>query len=368
MITKQELLSKKVLLAHDSFTQYGGAERVFEAIIELFPDSPVYTLAGEQKVIDSLKVKPKTFIYSILQTLYKLFPRFQFLFPLIPVALKLDSLSNYDLIISSSSAYIKGLNKGQAVHVNYCHTPTRFLWTDEDYALNELPSITKPLARFYFWWLKKWDLMVAAKVNAFVANSIEVRNRIKTFYGRNAEVVYPFVDADFFVPAQQPSRDYFLIAGRLAPYKEHDLVIKVCNKLGLNLHVAGTGRAGEYLKSIAGPTIKFLGRVSDEELKTEYQNAKAFIFPQIEDFGIMPLEAAACGTPTIALAKAGSLETVISGQTGELLDNFNNNHFSDVLLNFDIKKYKKEVMVGHAKKFSKQNFQNKLMEIILNSL
>ncbi len=355
----------KVILAHDSYTQYGGAERVFEAAHELYPDSPVMTLVADKKLashINGWKI-----ITSPLQKVYNLYPHFQQLFPLIPIALRFFYFREpADVLLSFSSAYLKGMPKPSgARHVNYCHTPTRFLWDDYDYALNEIPSVLQPFAKLYLHWLKKWDYKAAQLVDYFIANSEEVKKRIKRCYGRDSEVIHPFIDLDFWKPTIAKG-DYFLVAGRLAPYKNHDLVIKACNKLGLNLHVVGTGRNEEYLKSIAGPTIKFLGRISDEQLRDEYSGARGFIYPQMEDFGLMPLEAAACGTATLGLAKGGSLETVVPEVTGELMVESTEAELEKHLSNWDEHKFQKEKMLQHAAKFGKDIFKEKLRNFAEN--
>ena len=293
-----------IVIAHDSFTQYGGAERVFRSFGELYPQAPVFTMVSDPE-IEKLMNVPRPQV-SWLQFFYNIIPKFQWWFPLVPFMLSTVKLPESKIILSSSSAYLKGLPKRGAVHINYCHTPTRFLWTDYKYALREVHPLLRPLARVYLQWLKRWDLRAAKKVDVFIANSKEVQKRIKTFYGRDSELIYPFVNTQFWRPTVTKG-NYFLIAGRLAPYKNHDAIIEIFNSLGLPLRVVGEGRFQTYLRSIAKSNIKFLGRVSDEDLRDQYSGALGFIYPQVEDFGLMPLEAASCGTPTIALAQAGSL-------------------------------------------------------------
>jgi glycosyltransferase involved in cell wall biosynthesis len=180
---------------------------------------------------------------------------------------------------------------------------------------------------------------------------------------RDSVIVYPYVDTEFWKPTIA-KEDYFFIAGRLQPYKGHDLVIKACNELGLPLHVVGTGRYENYLHSIAGPTVKFLGRVSDEQLRDEYSGARGFLYPQLEDCGMMPLEAAACGTATIGLAKGGSLETIVPGVSGELIDQITVESLKTALMKWDERRYQTEQMREHAEKFSKQEFKRKVAEFI----
>lgn len=352
----------KIILAHDSFTQFGGAERVVKGLTELYPDSPVYTLATDDAVIEHFPgVKFRT---STMQLCYLIWRKLQFWFPLIPIALRFFRVPKARVILSSSSAYIKGLRKPVgSIHINYCHTPTRFLWSDYIYAEQELPPFLRGLMRLYFKWLRRWDLSASKRIDFFIANSQEVQKRIKKYYGRESEVIYPFVDTEFWQKTGD-KENYSLIAGRITPYKGYDTIVKIFNKLGKPLHVVGSGRYLDYLKSIANDNVIFFGRVSDEELRDQYSAAQAFIYPQIEDFGLMPLEASACGTPTIALAKAGSLETVAPGVSGLLLDQFDEESLGSVLANFDGNHFDQNLMREHSQKFSKEVFQQKIKRFV----
>lgn len=352
----------KISLAHDSFTQIGGAERLLDAVHELFPESPVYTTVLDKHLTEhysSWNIRT-----SWLQPVYNVFPKLQLLFPLVPVALRSMKVENSSVLFSMSSSYIKGIRKpAGSVHINYCHTPTRFVWTDYGYAESQLPVLLRPFARIYLHWLKRWDYKVAQKVDVFIANSKEVQQRIKKYYGRDSVVVYPFADTNFWKPTLAKS-DYFLLAGRLQPHKNNEVVVKLFTKLGLPLHVVGTGRQEQYLRSIAGPNIKFLGRVTDEQLRDEYSGALAFIYPPYEDFGMMSIEAAACGTATIGLGKAGILETVIPGKTGELFAEPTQEHMEPIVKSWDSSLYSQQILVEHAKQFSKDKFTSRILEII----
>ncbi len=352
----------KVILAHDSYTQYGGAERVFEGMHEMYPDSNVYTLVVDKKL--EKYVTGWTIYTSFLQKLYNWYGNLQHLFGLIPFVLPFFKLEKADLLLSSSSAYLKGLKKPAGLkHINYCHTPTRFIWSDHAYALGEVNLFLRPVARIYLWWLKKWDYKSAQTVDVFVASGREVQGRIKKFYGRDSEIVHPFINTDFWKPTRAKG-DYFLIAGRLTPYKDYDKVILAFNELGWPLHVIGTGRYENYLRSIAGTNVTFLGNVDDESLRYQYSGAKGFLYPQLEDFGMMPLEAASCGTATLGLAKGGSLETIIPEKTGELLETVDVASLVSALKIWDENKYNQETLVSHGQSFSKAEFQRKLKAII----
>ncbi len=352
----------KIILAHDSFTQYGGAERVFDGMHELYPHAPVYTLviSPEMKACYS----GWDVLISPLQWVYHWYPKFQHLFPLIPLALRFFRTERADILLSSSSSFIKGIIKpAGAFHVNYCHTPTRFLWVDPEHAYKEIPRVLHPLARMYMWWLKKWDYAKAQQVDYFIANSNEVQKRIKQYYHRDSVIIYPFVDITFWKPTRA-KQDYFLIAGRLQYAKGLETVITAFNELGLPLHVVGTGRFEHHLRSMAKSNVTFLGRISDEALRDEYSGARAFIYPQREDFGIMPIEAAACGTPTIGLAAGGTLETVVRGQTGELFEQATSSAITQYVSEWQDDRYTQAALTAHAQQFSKEQFKQQISDYI----
>lgn len=356
----------KVILAHDSYTQYGGAERVFEGMHEMYPDSPAYTLVVDKKL--QKYVKGWDIRTSPLQNLYNWYGNMQHLFGLIPFVLPFFKLEKADLLLSSSSAYMKGLKKPYGlIHINYCHTPSRFIWSDHAYALGEVNPLLRPLARVYLWWLKKWDYKAAQTVDFFLANGKEVQGRIKEFYNRDSEILHPFINTHYWKPTREKG-DYFLIAGRLTPYKDYDKVILAFNELGWPLHVIGTGRYENYLRSIAKDNVIFLGNVDDEALRYQYSGARGFIYPQLEDFGMMPLEAACCGTASLGLAKGGTLETIVPHQTGELLEKVDMHTLIEALKNWDESKFQTQTLIAHAQKFSKAEFQNKLKMFLEKTL
>lgn len=352
----------EVVLAHDSFTQYGGAERVIGAVAELYPDSEIYTLATDPAITQHFP--ERLFKPSLIQVFYRILPKLQWWFPLAPIALRVLKIRPAKIIISSSSAFMKGLRKPKgSVHIDYCHTPTRFLWSDAVYAAGEVPKILRGLMRVYLRWLRRWDIAAAKRVDYFIANSKEVQKRIYKYYGRESELIYPYIDVEFWQNSA-PRGDYFLMAGRITPYKGYEKIIVIFNELKIPLHVVGEGRYLSYLKTIAKANIKFMGKVTDAELRNQYSGATAFIYPQVEDFGLMPLEAASCGTPTIGLAKAGSLETIIPGVTGELIDEFNFSTVSDIIQHWQPEKYQSGSMRAHAANFSKDIFQDKILEYV----
>ncbi len=353
---------KSIALAHDSFTQLGGAERVIEVLHEMFPDAPIYSLVLDR----SLRQKYQNWDIRTtwLQYFYNLIPKLQYWLFLIPWTVSSIKIVDANVVLSSSSGFVKNIRLPKnCIHINYCHTPTRFLWSEPEYTKQEVPFILRPLVKVLLFWMKKWDYNGAQKVNHFIANSKEVQNRIKEFYHRDSQVVYPFVNSQFWRPTR-PKDDYFLIAGRLQAHKKNEFIVEIFNELGLPLRVAGTGRQEKFLKSIAKPNIKFLGRISDEQLRDKYSGALGLIFPQVEDFGLVPLEAAACGTATLAYNKGGSLETIVPGITGELFPDYNKGKIKDMIVHWDANKYHKDALIAQAEKFSREKFKKQITDFI----
>lgn len=351
----------KIALVHDSLTQLGGAEKVVDVLHEMFPEAPLYVLVLDKKLHDTYK--GWDIRTSWLQKIYNFYPKFQHLLPFIPAAVGSLDFSRYDVVLSSSSGFAKGVKVSPGIHVNYCHTPTRFLWSDFDYIRQEVPAPLRPFANVFLQWMKRWDLKAAQRVNYFIANSKEVQKRITVFYGRDSEVVHPPVDTEFWHPTK-PKSDYFLLAGRLQAHKKNEFIIEIFNELGLPLRVAGTGRQEKYLRSIAKDNVTFLGRISDEALRDEYSGAVGFVYPQLEDAGLMPLEAASCGTASIGLAKGGSLETIVPGKTGELFVDYDREAVKKVILNWDPRAYDMKNLQSHAQNFSKEVFIKKINAVL----
>jgi glycosyltransferase involved in cell wall biosynthesis len=305
----------RVALIHDYLNQYGGAERVLEALHELYPDAPIYT-----SLYDPAAMPPQYRTWDIRTSWMQKLPAWRTLFraylPFYPNAFERFDLHGYDLIISSSSAFAKGvIPPPGAYHVCYCHTPMRFAWRTEDYVKREqIPSPLIGVLSFLMRYVRLWDVASSARVDQFIANSREVAARIQQFYGRDALVIPPPVDLPPANPC--PPGDYYLAGGRLVPYKRLDLVVQAFTRLGLPLKIFGDGRDRAALEAIAGPNIEFLGFVSEARRRELVAGCRAFLFPGEEDFGITPVEAMAAGRPVIAYAAGGALDTVIEGVTG----------------------------------------------------
>jgi glycosyltransferase involved in cell wall biosynthesis len=352
---------KNIFLVHDSLIQFGGAERVFKAFVELWPEAPIYTLV----ITDAWKKSiGRSVRASILQALFRVFSNFKYYLVLLPIGIWFLPTKKADVIVSSSSLFLKALPKRKdAIHIQYCHTPPRFLWTEHQYVDQEAPVLLRPLVKILMTPFRWWDKYSSKKVDHYITNSRETQKRIQEFYGRSSTIIYPYIDTRFWKPTRAKG-DYFLIAGRLHAHKDGDKIIRIFNQLGLPLHVAGEGRQKEYLESIAEKNITFIGKVSDEQLRDEFSGALGFIYPQFEDFGIMPLEAAACGTATLGLAAGGSLETIKPGITGELFPDQTDASMLSYITEWDGSRYTLDNLRAHAERFSRERFDKEILEFV----
>src|SRR4051812_19437704 len=356
----------KVALVHDYLNQMGGAERVVMAFHEIFPDAPIYT-----SIYDPQRVDPAFQKMDIRTSFMQKFPlvtkHHQPYLPFYPFAMESLDLRGYDLVLSSSSAFAKGvITRPETMHICYCHTPMRWCWNYDEYVEREqLGKIARSILPFFITGLRTWDQSSSMRVDHFIANSPVVAERIRKYYRRDAVVIPPPVDASRFSfdPTAQPE-DYFLIVSRLIPYKRIDLAIAACNKLQLPLIIIGGGRDLERLKKMAGPTIRFLGRLSDEEVLYYYAHCRALLFPGEEDFGITPLEAQASGRPVIAYGAGGALASVIAGVTGVFFKEQTVESLASVLEAFDEHKFDPQTMRNHALEFDMPRFHRRILQFI----
>jgi len=370
----------KVALIHDHLAQDGGAERVLRVLSNMFPEAPIYTLLCDKKSANQI-YPGRRIETSVIQKLPGGVSHYQWYLAFMPMAVEFFDLRGYDLVISDTSSFAKGvITLPQTLHLCYCHTPTRYLWSDTHQYINELK---------YNRWMKKiisivlnrirmWDRLAADRVDYFMANSKTVQGRIKKYYRRDSQLIYPPVEVDKFQIATDDSikaeRPYFLIGCRLAPYKRVDIVIEAFKQLGAeyNLKIFGDGVDLKRLKKIAAgaSNIEFLGRVTDEDKAKLYQEALAFLNPQEEDFGITAIEAMATGRPVIAWRKGGATETIIEGQTGWFFDEQTKEAIIGAVTIFyeGLKsgaiKLDPAAIRQQAQKFSVANFQNQLAEFI----
>jgi len=379
----------KTALVHDYLAEYGGAERVLEAIHEIWPSAPVFTSICAPNVVAELalpveQAKQASLLQSV-PFVSKLAKVFTFFMPLIFENL---DLREYDLVISDGTIWSKGvLTTPEQLHIHYCHTPPRWLYgypgeTDRR-RLWYLQPILKPLDN----WLRVWDFESAQRPDYIVANSKTVAERVRKFWRREAVVIYPPVDlkletgslkvearkearnwkldnSSLKPPASSPASSlqlpasYFLVVSRLSAYKNVNLAIEACNKLNLPLVVVGTGREEERLKRMVGPTVKFCKNLKDSELSELYRHCKALIFPvSDEDFGIVPVEAMSFGKPVIALRSGGVQETVVEGKTGVFFNEPTAESLIKTIHQFNHLTIRPEDCIAQAAKFSKERFQ-----------
>lgn len=309
----------RVALIQDWLTGMRGGEKVLEALGGIFPQADIFTLFYQPDRI-SETIRAHRVTPSWLNGLPGVGGYYRYLLPLMPSAIESFDLRGYDLVISSSHAVAKGVRVPSGVrHICYCHTPMRYIWNQSmDYFQVGLGAkIKRPLLSVFAKWLREWDVQSSRGVTDFIANSENVRTRILEAYGRFARVVYPPVNTEFFTPHQRPPGDYYLIVSALEPYKRVDLAIAAAARLKRRLVVAGRGTQASMLKRMAiGSDVEFTGWTTDERLRDLYRGCRALLFPGLEDFGMCPVEAQACGRPVIAYGKGGALESIVEGRTG----------------------------------------------------
>ena len=304
----------KVALVYDRVNKMGGAERVLMDLHRLYPDAPLYTLVhNEQTAIWSKNFKVIPTFFNKIKFFWN---HHELLAPFAASAFETFDFREFDLVISVTSAEAKSvITKPETLHICYCLTPTRYLWSGNQSYREAFPI--KPLFDQFVKSARRSDLIFASRPDVYLAISQEIQNRISTYYQKKSDVVYPAIDYEFFSqPHQHKKQDYYLVVSRLVPYKKNDIVIEAFNQLNKPLKIVGTGSEETRLKKIARDNIDFMGNVDDVKLRQLYAKAKAIICPQDEDFGLTPLEAAAAGTPALAYKSGGYLETIIDNDTG----------------------------------------------------
>jgi glycosyltransferase involved in cell wall biosynthesis len=352
----------KVALVHEFLNQLGGAEKVLENFLEIWPDAVLHVILYDKTKSKGQFEKAKKKI-SFLDKFPLSHSHPRLLLPMMPMAIESFNFDDYDVVFSDSSSFAKGARAGNKLHICYCHTPTRFLWTEHEYLnYQKYPKFLKKLGASVLPKLKKWDFNSAQRPNFFIANSVNVQNRVKSFYKRDSVVIPPPVDSDFYKPMNK--KDYFLVVTRLEPYKKVDIIVDAFNELGLPLKIVGTGTIENELKSKAKPNIEFLGRISDLELQKVYGEAKAFVFAAQEDAGIVFLEAQAAGAPVLAYKAGGALEAVVSNVTGEFFSQQTAQSLIEALKTFNPGSYDVTKLRSNAERYSKQNFQKKIKEFV----
>lgn len=360
---------RKIALIHDHLAQDGGAERVLQIFQQMWPEAPTYVLVYDPKHASSA-FNGKDIRTSFIQRLPLGVKKYQWFFPFMPSAVESYDLSQYDLIISSSSSYAKGvISNPDALHICYCHSPTRYLWSDTHSYVRELgvPRVIKWILPSMLSLVRMWDKMAAERVDSYIANSQLVKRRIKKYYNADSTVIYPPVNVQEF-PVGQGTGDYFLAGGRLVPYKRFDLLVQAFNQLGRKLIIYGDGPAAEELKKQAHPNITFLGRVSEDKKKELLRDCIAFLNPQEEDFGITMVEAHAAGRPVIAYTGGGAAEIVLPGVTGELFDEQTWEDVADAVLRFSPMKYNQTRIRERAMEFDVERFKREMFTFVEQQL
>jgi glycosyltransferase involved in cell wall biosynthesis len=355
----------KIAVVHDYFTQAGGAEKVAEELYRLAPEvtTLVSTVALQEKLPSLLKDVPIQ--TSWLQNMPGMKKFYRLYFLLYPFAVQSLNLSGFDLVLSSSSGYAKGIRThGNSIHICYCHTPMRWVWNFNEYSARERMGIARRvLLPALIGMLRLWDEDAARQPDHFIANSRAVAQRIAKVYGRTAEVIHPPIDVDRF-RISRDQEDYYVVLSRLIPYKRLDLAVQACTMLKRKLIVIGEGPQYQQLLAQAGPTVTFAGRLSDREVENVVSRCRALIFPGEEDFGMAPIEVAAAGRPCIAYRAGGALETVLEGVTGCFFDEQTAEALAAAIEAFEKYEWSPVVLRMHAIGFRREVFQEKMRKFI----
>lgn len=373
----RDITALRVAVVHDWLTNVAGAEKVVFEMLRVFPQADVYTSVYRPEAFRGA-LQGHEIYTSFLQKVPLARKKHQ-LFPVLRrYAFEGFDFSDYDLVISSSTAEGKGIITPESTtHISYIHTPTRYFWSHYDQYLKDPGfGVLDPVVRFQLKRTikssRRWDFAAAQRPDVMLANSVTVQKRIEKYYKRSAEVVYPPVDTERFMHQQSRPSDapesYFVVASRLIPYKRFDIAVQACQKAGKRLVVVGGGSELKKLKEMADGSVIFKGHTSDDALVAYVQHAEALLFPGEEDFGIAPVEAMAAGIPVIAYAVGGATETVIPGKTGELVDSQSVSAFAQALREFDAEKYSKGTLRAQAAKFSQEAFRERLLTVVHKGL
>ena len=356
----------RIALVHDWLNQIGGAEDVLDALAGCYPGSPIYTsiFAPSHMPSHYQDWDIRTLWLDRLPAIHR---HHQAYLPCYPIAWNNLKIRDYDVILSNKSGFCHCLRfSPESLHICYCLAPTRYIWQLEEYLAGEnlgdkARRLLGPLTRL----IRTWDYAAAQRVSHFIAISSAVQARIRRYYNRESDIIFPPVDTDRFQPRPaEELEDYFLVVSRLIPYKRIDLAVRAATELGLPLKIAGAGRDRGRLEAIAGDTVEFLGYVPDEELPSLMSKCKALIFPGLEDFGITPVQAQAAGRPVIAFCGGGALDTVIPGVTGEFFSELSVESLKATWHNIETEAYNPERIRRHALQFDKRVFVKRISAYI----
>lgn len=364
----------RVAIVHDYLNQFGGAERVLAALMEAFPNAPVFTLLYDQSALP-VKFDERRIHTSFLQRMPGARRHHRYFPLLMPLAVEQFDLRNFDVVFSATHSFGKGIiTSPHTLHISYCFTPTRYVWDDSHKYVREFSrsALFQKFAPMALSYIRLWDYFASQRVDTYVTLSQYVARRIKKYYGREAKVMPPPVNVKKF-RVKKEHEGYYLVVSRLVPYKRVDLAIEACEKLGRRLVVVGTGPEVEELKERARVAARggqqqteFRGFVSEEELARLYEGARALLFPQEEDFGITPLEAAASGKPTIAYRAGGAVETIVEGETGIFFDRQEVESLVAAIERYEGRLWHAPSIRAHADLYSHERFLQSVKEVVHN--
>jgi glycosyltransferase involved in cell wall biosynthesis len=363
---------KKIAIVHYWWISNRGGEAVVKSFINLFPNADLYVhVCDEDKVKKELGSNFKGKIYkTFISKLPLASKHYQKYLPLMPFALESIDLTEYDLIISSEAGPAKGIiSRPDSIHVCYCHSPMRYIWDMEHQYTRDMGRLKRYIFKFFSHYLRVWDVTSAARVDYFIANSSFIKKRIKKFYDKDSKIIFPPVSSKKFEHNKE-REDFYLCLGQLVSYKRIDLAVKAFNDLGLKLIIIGEGEQFKYLNSIKNNNIELLGRQEFNVVRKHLETCKALIFPGTEDFGIVPVEAAASGAPVIAFKRGGALDTIIENKTGVFFDEQSKDALISAVRKFEenTTNFDSESISEHAKKFDesifRENIKNYLSSIL----
>lgn len=361
-------LPLNIAIVHDWLVSMRGGEKCLEALCELFPRAHLFTLVHRRGSVSPI-IERMRITTSLLQRMPFGVSRYQWYLPVLPTMAETLDVRDYDLVISSSHAVAKGVRVGEAaLHVCYCHTPMRYVWDqyDQYFGKGSAGFATRAVMKLFLSSLRRWDVQTSSGVHHFIANSKNVMQRIRRIYNRAAEVMYPPVDVHRF-HVSEVDDGYFLIVSALVPYKRVDLAIEAFNRTGKRLVVVGTGMEDRRLKQMAKSNIEFIGWASDEELVRYYERCRAVIFPGEEDFGIVPVEAMACGKPVVAFGRGGALEVVVENEsfsTGVFFHEQSADALIDALSRLERGSHDPRRTREHALQFDRSVFKQRFMKYV----
>lgn len=365
----------KIALVHDDFLQVGGAESLFATIAQLFPDAPIYTSLADWTKLPPL-ISRERIKTSFMQKIPFAKYLYKILLPLYPLAFESFDFEGFDLVISSTTRFAKSIiTKPQTLHISYVNSIPRFLWDREiqkDYLPVALRFFLSPLLK----WLKRWDKAASLRVDFYIANSQNIRKKIKKAYERESAVIYPFANTNFFTPAKihnwgLKEQNYYLVVTRLVKWKKIDIAIRAACDLSVNLKIVGTGPNEKRLKKLAASwrnsadsQIEFLGKTTIHELRDLYRNCLALIVTQEEDFGIAAVEAQSCGRPAIVLSSSGARETILAEKTGIVFEKQNTQFLKDAIMRTSRLKWNVLAIRRNTLQYSKTVFVKSLANVI----